>query len=310
MKMKTRKIILLLLLIVSQYETFAQQLAIEDTKGGSSVLFANRGSLRTNISDASIKATWMNDITQNTFLYRFDLSGKNTDGIASILGGNKITPGANFSIAFGYKWAKEKGLLFKNYSTENWLMLKAGDEVSKFKLINKDTAFNQQISPTSYHAPTIALHYNLKIGGVAFWGMSAGYAYTNNYDDLDAIEFTDRITYYDSISKTTRVFEKKLSGKSGNFVQQHALSSAIDLLVLPEENGNLGVHAFYRLKAPFNHIPVHTAGMGIHLLNDDMFSRVGIVTQIDDLIKAKDGLGKVLSISLVASIPLVFKTSN
>ena len=287
-------------------EPYTGQSIFEDRKGSSAIFLPGGGTFRLNTSDASLKFSLANRVSTKKLFYGFDISGKTNDGVLSLISEGNISPGAKINAIIGMQEFFSKSNLF-----DGWLVLKAGYEGSSFKLYNSDSAFASQVQNTSFNTFVTSLAFNLKIGGNKLLGLSAGYQKVNNYEDLQELEITDTKTITEPDSNTTRTYEKKIKARTGNYETSGQLPVDLDFFWTPNNNPRLGYYHYWRTKFTSGKI-TNGIGSGLYLLkkNNPLTSIAGIVFEISDISKLKDGYGKNFTVSFVVAYHFGFANKN
>ncbi len=287
-------------------EPFTGQSIFEDRKGSSAIFLPSGGTFRLNTADASLKFSLANRISTRSIFYGFDISGKTNDGVLSLISKGNISPGAKVNGIIGLQE------LFSNSNLlDGWLALKIGYEGSSFKLFNSDSVFTNQINKTSFNTFNTSLAFNVKIGGNRLIGLSIGYQKVNNYEDLDEIELTDTRTLKDSLTNTTRTYENKINVRSGDYKVLDQIPVNLDFFWTPNNNPRLGCYHYWRAKITDGKM-TNGFGSGLYLLkkNNPLSSIAGIVFEVSDISKLKNGYGKNFTVSFVVAYNFGFTKRN
>ncbi len=122
----------------------------------------------------------------------------------------------------------------------------------------------------------------------------------NNYEDLDEVEITDRNSFIDSLTNTNRIYENKIKVHKGNFKTFDQFPVNLDFYWILGKDARLGMYNYYRAKITNGKL-TNGIGAGIYLLkNGNPFSSIaGIVFEINDLSKLKDGFDKNFAVNFL-----------
>lgn len=287
-------------------EPYTGQSIFEDRKGSSAIFLPSGGTFRLNTADASLKFSFANRLSSKKIFYGFDVSGKTNDGILSLISKGNISPGAKVNGIIGLQELFPESKLL-----DGWLALKIGYEGSSFKLFNSDSIFANQINKTSFNTLTTSLAFNMKIGANKLIGLSVGYQKVNNYQDLDEIELTDTKIIKDSATSTTRTYENKIKVRSGEYKVSDQIPVNLDIFWTPNNNPRLGCYHYWRTKFT-NGKMTNGFGSGLYLLkkNNPLSSIAGVVFEVSDISKLKDGYGKNFTVSFVIAYNFGLKTET
>lgn len=293
-------------LVKEDPEPYTGQSLFEDRKGSSAIFLPYGGTFRLNTADASLKLSFVNRVSNKKFFYGFDVSGKTNDGIAPLISKGDISPGAKVNGVIGLQ-----ELFHKSNILDGWLALKIGYEGASFKLFNSDSIFANQIKKTSFNTFTSSMSFNLKIGGNKLLAASIGYQKANNYDDLDDLELTDKTTIIDTVSNTTRTFEKTIKTKVGDYKTFDQIPLNLDFFWVPSNTNRIGLYHYWRGKFTNGDFK-NGFGSGLYLLkkNNPLSSIAGVVFEVSDISKLKDGFGKNFTVNFVVGFNFGFAKKN
>jgi hypothetical protein len=282
-------------LVKKEPEPFTGQSLFEDRKGNSAIFLPYGGTFRLNTADASLKLSFVNRVSTKKLFYGFDISGKTNDGITNLISKGDISPGTKVNGIVGLQ-----ELFHKSNLLDGWITLKVGYEGTIFKLFNSDSVFAKQIQKTSFNTFTSSLSLNIKIGGTKLIAASVGYQKANNFDDLDDLELTDKKTFVDPVTNTTRSSEKKIKVKVGDYKTFDQIPLNLDFFWVPNNTNRIGLYHYWRGKISDGDF-TNGFGSGLYLLkkNNPLSSIAGIVFEVADISKLNDGFGKNFTINFV-----------
>lgn len=278
------------------------QSLFEDRKGISAVFLPYGGMIRINTSDASVQLSFANRVSNKKFFYGFEISGKTNDGFGALISGGKLSPGAKVNGVIGIQ-----ELMPKSNTLDSWLVLKIGYEGTAFKLFDDNNDFSKQIRRISFNSLISSFSVNLKIGGDKLLAASAGFQNVNNYDDLGDIELADKTIITNANSNTIRTYENKMKVKVGDYITYYQVPLNLDFFWVPSSSSRIGLYHFWRGRL-FNEGFNNGLGTGFYLLhkNNPLYSIAGIVFEIEDVAKLKDGFGENLTINFVVGFNFGF----
>ncbi|HNW98990.1 MAG TPA: hypothetical protein PKK00_11330 [Bacteroidales bacterium] len=282
-------------LIKEDPKPYAGQSIFEDRKGNTAIFLPSGGTFRLNTADASLKFFFTNRISTNKLFYGFDISGKTYDGIVSLFANGHVSPGTKVNAIFGVQ-----DLFSKSKKYNGWIALKVGYEGALFKIYNPMLNFTDQVTKTTFNSLPVSIAFNLRAGQNKLFGISVGYQKINNYEFLDEIELTDSKTVFDSLSNTTRTYVYKVKARSGNYYTADQVAINYDFLWMPNGLSRLGIYNYWRTKF-VNGKMTNGFGSGLYLLKKDnpLSSIAGLVVEVTDVTKLKEGYGKNFTISFV-----------
>jgi hypothetical protein len=285
---------------------YTGQSIFEDRKGGSAIFLPSGGTFRLNTADASIKLSFANKVSNQHLFYGFDISGKNNDGLLSIISQGDISPGVKINGIIGYQ-----ELFSGSDILDGWIALKIGYEGASFKLFYSDSSFSSQVKKTTFNAFITSLAFNLKIGGNKVLALSVGYQKANNYSDLDKIELTDKKTINDTTSNTIRVYENKFTVRSGDYKISNQIPINLDFFWTPNSAPRIGFYHYWRTMISDNKA-TNGFGTGLYLLkkNNPLSSIVGLVFEVNDISKLSDGFGNSFTINILVAYNFGFMNQN
>jgi len=293
-------------LVKEKAEPYTGQSLFEDRKGSSAIFFPFGGTFRLNTADASLKLSFVNRVSNRKLFYGFEVSGKTNDGIVSLISKGDISPGAKVNGIVGLQ-----ELFHTSNTLDGWLVLKIGYEGSSFKLFNSDSSFANQIKKTSFNTLTSSFSFNLKSGGNKLFAASIGYQKANNYDDLDDLVLTDKTTIVDTTSNTSRTFEKTIKTKIGDYKTFDQIPLNLDFFWVPNNTNRIGIYHYWRGKITNGDFR-NGFGTGLYLLkkNKPLSSIAGVVFEVNDISKLKDGFGKNFTVNFIVGFNFGFAKKN
>ncbi|WP_343524872.1 hypothetical protein [Pedobacter sp.] len=289
-------------LVAKKEEPYTGQSIFEDRKGGSAIFLPSGGTFRLNTADASLKFSFSNLVSSQKFFYGLEILGKTNDGLVSLISKGDISPGSKINGVIGFKE------FFQSHDyLDGWLAFKFGYEGSSFKLFNPASSFADQIKKKSFNAFSSSIAFNLKMGGNKVLALSAGYQKANNYSELNEIELTDEKTFVDAGSSTTRSYESKTKVRTGNYEIFNQIPLNLDFFWSPNQSPRIGFYHYLRSKIN-NGKAVNGLGSGLYLLkkNNPLSSIAGIVFEVSDLSKLKEGYGKNFAVSFMVAFNFGF----
>jgi len=297
-----RHLITLTLLVITgtcvrAQEQVTGQSVFEDRTGNSAIFLPSGGTFRLNTADASLKFSFADKVSSRKLFYGLEISGKTNNGILPLISDGDISPGTR---ALGVIGLQE---FFSSSNTlDGWLALKAGYDGSSFKLFNPDAPFSSQIRKASFNALVSSLAFNLKIQGNKLIALSLGYQKANNYAELDEIELTDEKTINDPASSTSRSYTKKSKVRTGDYQTFNQVPLNLDFFWYPASNPRIGLYHYYRGKFKTGQF-TNGIGSGLYLLKKDnpLSSVAGLVFEVTDLSRLKEGYGKNFTISFLVA---------
>src|SRR5690349_13829210 len=118
------------LLFVNCYAQHNSNVLFTDSKGKSSIMLKESGSVNVNFSDASVNLGFLDKNTRDHFFWGLGASGKTSDGVRNLLANGKVAPGVTFNGILGWKE------LFKKTFYDSWLTLQLGYEAHKYKIFD------------------------------------------------------------------------------------------------------------------------------------------------------------------------------
>jgi hypothetical protein len=277
----------------NEQEKYSGQSIFEDRNGNSAIFLPDGGTIKLNLADASARLSFIDKVSNRNLFFGLDVSCKTIDGISTLISKGNISPGIKIVGIFGIKE------LFKTSNNlDGWLVFKVGYIGSSFKLFDPQVIFSDQIEKKSFSSFTTELSFNLKLGGNKILAISSGFQKANNYDDLDDISLTDQHKYLDPDTNTTRIYDEKFNAKIGEYKTFNLIPVNIDFFWAPIER--IGFYHFWRSKF-INEEMVNGIGSGVFLLKKRnlLNSIAGIVVEIKDISKLKDGFVKSVVVNIV-----------
>lgn len=272
------------------------QSIFEDKDGKSAIFLPEGGTFRINTADASLKFSFANRVSNRKLFYGLEVTGKTNDGLLPMITNGDISPGTKINGVIGLQE------LIGNPLLDGWLVLKLGYEGSSFKLFSPTADFANQIQKKSFNTFTSSLSFNLKIGGHRLFAISAGYQKANNYNDLTEMELKDEWSTTNSSTSTTRSYERKTKVRGGTYETFDQIPINLDFYWYLADSKRIGMYHYTRSK--FNNGKLTNGiGSGIYLLKKDqpLSSILGIVFEVNDIAKLKEGYGKNFTLSFLVA---------
>lgn len=232
-----------------------------------------------------------------------DISAK--EGIGELFKGKKATGeiGASFSVGYKNMHVRQIGKYTPGHPavisgakiTHN-LYGTIDASYSKLKVLDLSTdTLNFIINEPNLFNAQFLVHYNCDLRtrddkALIFFGISVGYAYKNNSDDLDDIQI-DTIL---AVRQGKSAISSK-TYKNGPLNKYHTIPLNIDIGISPsiKETNILGFNAYFRSELLPK--PTMNAGLGIYFSKRDAPSEVvgGLAYQFNDLTNDGDSKEKI-----------------
>ena len=257
------------------------QSIFEDREGESAIFIPYGGIARINTGDASFKLSYICSVTNVSFFYGFDFSGKATNGIRSVIEKGDISPGGSVNLILGFKE------FFKRCDNlDGWLTFRMGYEADRYKLFNPNVAFINQITNETFTSTTFSLSFNLKIDGNKLAAISIGHKKTNNFSELKEMTIRTATTLIDSTTNTVRDYGYEETARMGLLKEKRALPINLDFFWFFPNRQRIGFHHFWRKKVADDKT-IHGLGTGVYLLKEKnpLNAVAGLVLEIKDLSK-------------------------
>ena len=284
-------------------ERLSAQTFFEDAKGKSSINLPVGGIVRINTSDESLKFGYYYNRSDKDVVVGLDADGKSNNGLAAIFSSEKLSPEAtvNFNLGFKNIFTDDS-----NLSGYDYLNFKFGIGAAKYKLINVDNSFEQQIKSESFNKINIGLSYNYFLNGNMIFGIYGGYDKTNNIPGLSKLNIKESASVStDSNGAIIRTSEVEYTAWKGELKTISQFSLFFDYIYLPDFlNNRVALSLFSR--SSFNSTQNQTnGGFGIYFNQKDEPLKIigGIIYEFEDLFdsnKAGTSLGKRGTLGIVA----------
>ena len=261
---------------------------LEDSKGESSLILPSGGIVRINTSDESLKFGYYSNKSEQKYIYGFDVKGKSNNGLTPIFNNEKLSQEANLSFIFGIKniTTRHKS---KNGRYDN-LNFKFEIGEAKYKLINTNTTYEQQVKSKSFNKINLGLAYNYFLNGNMIFGIYGGYNRNNNISDLTKLNIEEStIISTDPTGEIIRTSKEEYTAWKGDFKTINQVLLFIDYVYIPEWLSNrvaLSLYSRSNFKSTINQT---NGGIGIYLNKKNEPSKIvgGIIYEFEDLFNSK-----------------------
>jgi hypothetical protein len=214
------------------------QAGFEDSDGKSSLIFQQGGTGRINLTDASLKVSYLYQKDNKPGRFGIELSGKATNGISTLFDKDDIAPEATVKLSFGCQWLLGKKMTRDegeegSMIVDDWATIQIGYSRAQYKLYTPTNAFVDQIQKKNFDGFSFTAYYYVLFQGNVSIGVAVGLDHQNNYASLKEIELSDRITVLDSagVMRTTNDTEKL---RQGVFAEGSAKLWNFDIVWIPE----------------------------------------------------------------------------
>lgn len=278
------------------------QAFFEDTEGKSSINLPIGGIARINTADKSLKFGYYYERSDKDVVFGLDASGKSNNGIAPLVSSKKLCPEAKFNFNLGFKNISTGD---SNPSAYDYLNIKFGIGAAKYKLLDVNATFEQQITSESFNKINFGLSYNYLLNGNMIFGIYVGYDKTNNISSLEKLTIKETtINSTDSTGTIVRTSESEYTAWKGQFKSIDQFSLYLDYVYIPDFINNRVALSVY-LRSGFNsENNITNVGLGIYLNKECEPLKIvgGIIYEVQDLFDAKDvgsSLGKRGTLSLI-----------
>jgi hypothetical protein len=283
------KILRILIILLIQYSSTYCQSALGDANDKTSLILQNGGAISVNISENSTKVNYLVRKTSHPLRFGVELTGKATNGFASLFDGTNISPETNAKLSFGYQPQKYKTASSaingdSSFIRDQWMTMQIGYRRGEYALVDQNDATIAQASNKFQNSPSFFIFYNALFRGNILAGISAGYIRQNNYQTLKKIDIIYRTTIKIS-DTTTQNSEQTISGRSGKYTEFDEYQSNVDILWVPGICANrLGVDLFLRYAYSDLNQNKFIPGIGLLVVKENEPSRIisGITAQWDN----------------------------
>lgn len=246
-----KSLLMILPLFVLSFSLGWAQSGFEDSDGKSSLIFEKGGTGKINLTDASIKISYLYHKSNKPCRYGIELSGKASNGISTLFEKDNIAPEAKVKLSFGYQWLLSKKISGSDKEesgiiVDDWATIQLGYSRAQYKLFTPTKSFADQIQKKNFDGFSLTAYYNVLLRRNVLIGLSIGLDHQNNYTFLKEIELSDRTTVFDSAgaSRTTNKTEKL---RQGNFAEGNHTLGNYDIVWVPEFLSNrIGFDLFGR----------------------------------------------------------------
>ena len=160
-------------------------------------------------------------------------------------------------------------------SRYSWLTMSVGYKRARFNLFRENEVLSNQFIEEGFDGWSGMIYYNhMPSNGNALFGLSAGVERQNNILSLAEVEVIDRITVF-SNEDTTRISERVTAARQGEYAENWAFITNLDLVWIPSELGNrIGFDLFGRLDTGKEGSEVLTPGIGVFITEAETPTRV------------------------------------
>jgi hypothetical protein len=275
----------------------------EDARGRASIHLPLGGIARINTAEESLKFGYYYNRSDKDLVFGMDVSGRSTNGLASIFSDEKLHPEATLNFNLG----------LKNISTDistlsgfDYLHFRLGIGTAKYTLINIENTFEQQISSETFNKINIGLSYNYFLNGNMIFSVYGGYDKTNNINELRRINIIESsIISADPAGTIMRSSEVQYTAWRGNLNRVNQFSLFFDYVYIPDFINNRVAFSVYSRSGFNNNLSKTNGGFGVYFNKEGEPLKIigGLIYELDDLFDAgKTGttLGKRGIIGIVA----------
>jgi hypothetical protein len=279
------------------------QTFFEDAEGKSSINLPVGGIVRINTSDESLKFGYYYNRSDKNVVFGLDAGGKSNNGLAAIFSSEKLSPEATVNFNLGLKNISTDD---SNPSGYDYLNIKFGIGAAKYKLINVDNNFEQQIKSESFNKINFGISYNYYLNGNMIFGIYGGYDKTNNISGLSKLNIKESASVStDSNGSIVRTSEIEYTAWKGELKTINQFSLFLDYVYIPDFLNNRVAISLYS-RSSFNSTLNQTnGGIGVYFNQKDEPLKIvgGIIYEFEDLFDAnKSGtsFGKRGTLGIVA----------
>lgn len=286
--MKTCKFSALICLLVFWSTLVYGQTFFEDSEGESSIFLPIGGNVRINTADKSLKFSHYYNISDKDFVFGIDASGKSLNGFAPILTNGKLVPEANVHFHLGFKNVSTDDADLQTY---DYLNIRIGTGASKYKILNPDAYFDQQISSETFNMITVGVSYNYFLNGNTIFGLYGGYERKNNIGSLTELTIKERIAL-GAVSEgtTSRFSEQVYTAWQGDFEIIDQFSLYLDYVYIPDFLKNRVAISLYSRSGFSSTFNETNGGVGIYLNKEGEPLKIvgGVIYEFEDLFGSRE----------------------
>ncbi len=246
------------------------QSTFQDSEGKSSIVINQGGIGQINITDATIKIGYLYYDTKYPFRFGIEVSGKATNGFATLFKKEEVVPEAKMKISFGYHelLKKKSGVI-----SDDWLTFQVGYQRGNYKLFDPAMDYEHQIRKEKFDGFSAMIYYNMILKGSVLIGISLGIERQNNYQYLEKVEIND-ITTVSENDKTIRRISSTQELRQGEYKKNDHFLANFDILWEPDFfSGRLGIDLFGRYDSTKNQ-KAFKPGVGIFILKKEAPTKV------------------------------------
>ncbi len=234
-----KSLLMILPLFLLSFSLGWAQSSFEDSDGKSSFIFDEIGGTgKINLTDASIKISYLYRKSNKPCRYGVELSGKATNGISTLFEKDNIAPEAKVKVSFGRQWLLSKkspgsDKVKRGIIVDDWATIQLGYSRAQYKLFTPSKPLADQIQKKNFDGFSLTAYYNALLRGNVLIGLSIGLDHQSNYTSLKEIELSDRTTVFDSAG-FSRITNKTEKLRQGNFAEVNHFLGNYDIVWVPE----------------------------------------------------------------------------
>lgn len=271
----------LALVMVAFPATTHAQRVFEDAGGDTSIFLESGGGfIRANVTESSVRASYLFDVSNKPYRFGFEVFGKLSGKVANIFQEDRPAPGAGVRISVGKKHLfseRPTGVpLATRRLSDDWLTLQFGYTRARYTLLSEERSFADQVGKKNFDGFSATLAYNALFRsqrGPVLWGISGGAERKNNIEDLDEVEVNDEV-FSSSEGNTQRSVIFRRNAFRGTYTEKIAVPIQSDLVWFPAKfQSRIGTNFFVRSNIGEGNKYIEP-GVGLFLSEDGAPTRV------------------------------------
>jgi hypothetical protein len=265
-------------------ENIKAQTFFEGTGGKTSLNLPLGGLVRVNTADRSLKIGYYFNRSDKNIVFGIDVSGKSNNGFAPIVSNKKLSPEAHLNFNVGFKNVTTND---SHPSRYDYLNIKAGVGAARYRLLNPQLSYNEQIYMKSFTKFNLGISYNYLLNGKMIFGIYGGYERTNNISRLPQLTIKET-TVVGNSGESTRTAETEYTVWEGPFKALNSGVMYLDYVYIPDFlNNRIALSAYSRSMFSSIH-NITNGGFGLYFNRKGQPLKIigGLIYEFDDLFNA------------------------